>query len=58
MVSDGEKLVSDFEHLPFTHPHPFHTLYLGCWYGGICQTINIFQHITALRSKVWRLLSR
>ena len=48
LVSDGEKLVSDFEQFSFTHPHTIHTLYL--WYMSVdnCQTINIFQQITAL----------
>ena len=58
MVSDGEKLVTDFEQFSFTHPHSIHTLFLRYMSVDNCQTINIFQQITALRSKVWRLLSR
>ena len=58
LVSDGEKLVSDFEQFSFTHPHTIHTQYLGYMSVDNCKTINIFQQITALRSRVWRLLSR
>ena len=35
-------------HSPY--PHPFHTLYLGCWYGDNYKNINIFQQITSLQS--------
>ena len=48
MVTDGEKLVTDFEQFSFTHPHTIHTQYLGYMSVDNCQTINIFQQITAL----------
>ena len=58
LVTNGENLVTDFEH--FQSPIPTHSKHYS-WAGrfvDICQTINIFQQITALRSRVWRLLSR
>ena len=52
MVSDGEKLVSDFEHFSNIHPHTFQTLVRGYRFVDICQTINIFMHQIAIRSIV------
>ena len=58
LVTDGEKLVTDFEQFSFTHSHSIPTLFLGCMSVDICQTINNFLHRIAIRSIVWRLLSR
>ena len=44
LVSVGEKLVSDFELFPITHPPPLQTPFWGYWCVDICQTINIFLH--------------
>ena len=52
MVSDGEKLVSDFEQFSNIHPHPLQTLLRGDRYVDIFQTINIFLHQIAIRSIV------
>ena len=57
MVTDGEKLVTDFEQFSFTHPHSIHTQFLGYMSVDICQTISNFLHRIAIRSIVWRLLS-
>ena len=54
----AKKLVTDFEQFSFTYPHSIHTEFLGYMSVDNNHTINIFQHRTALRSKVWRLLSR
>ena len=42
MVSDGEKLVSDFDQFPNIYPHPFQTLFKGDRYVDIYQTISNF----------------
>ena len=52
LVSDGEKLVSDFEQFSNIHPHTFQTLFRGDMFVDICQTINIFLHQIAIRSIV------
>ena len=52
MVSDGEKLVTDFEQFSFTHPHTIHTQYLGYMSVDNCQTINIFQQIRSEERRV------
>ena len=57
LVSDGEKLVTDFEQFSFTHPHSIPTQFLGDRCVDNCQTINNFLHRIAIRSIVLRLLS-
>ena len=44
MVSDGEKLVSDFEHFSNIHSHPLQTLFRGDRFVDICQNIRISEY--------------
>ena len=52
MVSDGEKLVSDFEHFQSPIPIPCKHYSWAGRFVDICQTINIFLHQIAIRSIV------
>ena len=53
MVSVGEKLVSNFEHFPSTHPPPLQTPFRLYRCVDICQTINIFLHHPS-RCNLWQ----
>lgn len=50
MVSDGEKLVSDFEHFSNIHPHPLQTLFREDRFVDICQNIRILLSTIAIQS--------
>ena len=51
LVSDGEKLVSDFEHFSNIHPHPLQTLFRGGdRFVDICQNIRILLSTIAIQS--------
>ena len=50
MVSDGEKLVSDFEQFSNIHPHTFQTLFRGYRFVDICQNIRILLSTIAIQS--------
>ena len=50
MVSDGEKLVSDFEQFPNIYPHPLQTLFRGDRFVDICQNIRILLSTIAIQS--------
>ena len=50
LVSDGEKLVSDFEHLPLIYPHTFQTLFRGDRFVDIFQNISILLSTIAIQS--------
>ena len=50
LVSDGEKLVSDFEQFSNIHPHPLQTLFRGDRFVDICQNIRILLSTIAIQS--------
>ena len=50
MVSDGEKLVSDFEQFSNIHPHPLQTLFRGDRFVDIYQNIRILLSTIAIQS--------
>ena len=50
LVSDGEKLVSDFEQFSNIHPHTFQTLFRGDRFVDICQNISKLLSTIAIQS--------
>lgn len=50
LVSDREKLVSDFEHFSNIHPDPLQTLFRGDRFVDICQIISKLLSTIAIQS--------